>query len=146
MRAPHARAPCARPVRAPHTSHLSPHPWPQLEADGTAGKWNAEESLPWNEALHGGVSGAWLNSYSRKDGTLGHRVLVGAQDHSLRLLQPAKDGGKSGWVREEALASVDSAEFIPLPSMVVDGVRGVGGLGGVSTGGRRVARRDVVPY
>ena len=94
-----------------------------MEADGTAGNWKPEESLPWDQHLHGGVSGAWLNSYSRKDGSLGHRVLVGAQDHSLRLLQPAKEGGKSGWVREEALASVSGAEFIQLPSAVVDGVR-----------------------
>eukprot|EP00966_Prymnesium_polylepis_P302186 6981954-Prymnesium_polylepis.1 len=26
-----------------------------------------------------GLDGAWLNSYQRKDGTLGHRLLVSAQ-------------------------------------------------------------------
>ena len=30
---------------------------------------------------------AWLNSYAHKDGTLGHRLLLGSSEHSLQLLQ-----------------------------------------------------------
>jgi len=35
----------------------------------------------------GALRVAWLNSYAHKDGTLGHRLLLGSSEHSLQLLQ-----------------------------------------------------------
>lgn len=93
----------------------------QIQSDGTTGSWITEDSLPWSVAQHGLVERAWLNAYSRKDGSMGHRLLVSGQDHSLRLLQAAKDGSRSTWVREESLATVQQAELMPMPSMSVDG-------------------------
>lgn len=102
-------------------------PWDslQVQSDGTSGVWSSEDAMPWNVGLSGGVDIAWLNSYDRKDGSLGHRLLVSAHDHSLRLLQATKDSGKAGWVREEALATVAQAEFLHLPSPKIDVVRGM---------------------
>ena len=42
---------------------------------------------------------------------------LAAQDHSLQLV--AKEG-KAGWVREEALASIQDAAFLPLPSAAAE--------------------------
>lgn len=91
----------------------------KVQADGTTGDWSAQERLPWNEHNHGKVARGWLQLYNRKDGSHGHRLLISGQDHSLRLVQ----AGMEGWVREEALGTVEQAEFIPLPSRVVAGVR-----------------------
>ena len=103
-------------TRRARRAHLSHRP-ARTPPAGTHGSWVEEaEALPADRASHGGVTRAWLNSYSRKDGSMGHRVLVGTQDDALRLLQPAKEGARAGWTREEGLATiVDGSQMLPLP-------------------------------
>ena len=92
-----------------------------FEPDGKASAWSEAESLPYSAAEHGALAAAWLNSYARKDGSLGHRLLLSSQDDALQLMQAAKDGGHVAWVREEGLASVQgSVTLVPLPSLVTD--------------------------
>ena len=92
-----------------------------FEPDGKASAWSEPESLPYSAAEHGALAAAWLNSYARKDGSLGHRLLLSSQDDALQLMQAAKDGGHVAWVREEGLASVQgSVKLVPLPSLVTD--------------------------
>ena len=92
-----------------------------FEPDGKASAWSEAESLPYSAAEHGALAAAWLNSYARKDGSLGHRLLLSSQDDALQLMQAAKDGGHVAWVREEGLASVQgSVKLVPLPSLVTD--------------------------
>jgi len=89
-----------------------------LETDGSAGEWSEAETLPYSYDVYGGLADGWLNSYMRKDGSLGHRLLVSSSDHSLQLLQAGKDGARAGWVRLEALASVEHSEPVPLPALI----------------------------
>ena len=63
----------------------------ELDASGAA-PWGEAESLPYAAADHGALGGAWLNAYSRKDGSLGHRLLLASQDHAMQLVQAAKGG------------------------------------------------------
>ena len=97
-----------------------------FDADGTHGEWAPEaESLPAERGSHGGVRAVWLNSYSRKDGSMGHRVLVSTEDDALRLLQPAKEGARAGWTREEGLATIlPGSQMLPLPMEVVEAPEG----------------------
>ena len=91
-----------------------------FEPDAKAGAWSEAESLPYSAAEHGTLVAAWLNSYARKDGSLGHRLLLSSQDDALQLVQAAKDGGRVAWVREEGLASVQGSTLVPMPSLVTD--------------------------
>ena len=96
-----------------------------VEGDGSGGGgWSQSETLPYDEASLGPLRAGWLNSYTRKDGTFGHRLLLTADDHSLLLLQAGKDGsavaGKPSWLRAEALASVRHSEMLPLPALEGD--------------------------
>ena len=58
-----------------------------FEIDGSRSSWSAAERLPYDEESLGALRVAWLNSYAHKDGTLGHRLLLGSSEHSLQLLQ-----------------------------------------------------------
>ena len=88
-------------------------------ADGAAVAWSDPESLPYAAAEHGALDAAWLNAYSRKDGSLGHRLLLSSADHSVQLVQATPGGGKgvSAWLREEALASVRGGLLLPFPTL-----------------------------
>ena len=93
----------------------------QVEADGALGEWSAPEALPFDGVQHGAPTAAWLNSYARKDGSLGHRLLLTSSDHAVQLLQAAKDGaGSVGWVRHEALAAISHSEMIEMPALATD--------------------------
>ena len=93
----------------------------QIDADGSSeAGWSAPEQLPYDEASLGGLGAGWLNSYTRKDGSFGHRLLLTASDHSLQLLQAGKDASGSdgpAWLRHEGLASVRHSEMMPLPAL-----------------------------
>ena len=102
-----------------------------IEADGAHEAWPAATALPYDPAAHGGLGLAFLNSYSRKDGSMGHRLLLSGSDASLQLLQAggAAETGKQGWVREEALATVRHVEALPFPSLAVEGDSAAGAAG-----------------
>ena len=93
-------------------------------ANGAAASaaWSETEALPYAAAEHGPVAAAWLNAYSRKDGTLGHRLLLSSDDHAVQLVQATPGGGKgvSAWLREEALASVRAGLLLPMPALVAE--------------------------
>ena len=43
------------------------------------GEWSSPEVLAPATGEHGRLASVWLNSYSRKDGTFGHRLLIASQ-------------------------------------------------------------------
>jgi len=97
----------------------------QIDAEGWRSEWSGVEVLPYDADAYGSLQAAWLNTYSRKDGTFGHRLLLSSADHSLQLLQTGKEA-KVGWMRPEALASVLHAEPVPLPALIANDESGAG--------------------
>mmetsp|Transcript_70430 Transcript_70430/g.223153 ORF Transcript_70430/g.223153 Transcript_70430/m.223153 type:complete len:981 (-) Transcript_70430:53-2995(-) len=71
-----------------------------------------QETFPLKSADVGVATSAWLNEYERKDGTMGYRALVVAEDHSMTLVQQ----GSVVWTREEGLAAVVDTHIVDLPT------------------------------
>ena len=58
-----------------------------IDAEGGRGEWSSREALPYDAEDCGPLSEAWLNAYAKKDGSLGHRLLLSSSDHTLQFLQ-----------------------------------------------------------
>lgn len=87
----------------------------QISEVGDCSDWEKEGIMKFDQTEHGRIEAVFLNSYSKKEGGFGHRLLVTAEDHSLHVTQPSKDGAAQGWTREEALASVSGVEMLHFP-------------------------------
>jgi hypothetical protein len=68
---------------------------------------------------HGDAVSLFPQLFSKRDGSVGTRVLLTAQDHAAIMLQPGredkenkKDKSAVLWLREEALASVTESAFV----------------------------------
>ena len=86
---------------------------------GVRSTWSDPEALPYNYDEFGPLSRGWLNTYARKDGSFGHRLLLSSSEHSLQLIQTGKEA-KVGWLRAEALGSVRLSVPVPLPALMSD--------------------------
>lgn len=90
--------------------------------------------VPITAADHGDATALFPHLFTRKDDTLGARMLLTSADHAVAMLQAGKVG-KAGpllWVREEALGSVTQCVFVDKKRRV---------LGGADTGMPGVAER-----
>lgn len=61
---------------------------------------------------HGKPVSIYTHFFSKKDNTIGYRVMVLSQDHSISLVQ---HNGRVLWTREESLASITAVEMVELP-------------------------------
>ncbi|XP_064481950.1 ER membrane protein complex subunit 1-like [Ornithodoros turicata] len=78
------------------------------------GEFDGEFTVP---PTYGSPECVHLLPFFRKDRTPSYKILVSTEDHGLVLFHQQ---GKVFWSREEALASVVSAEFIDLPLSETD--------------------------
>lgn len=65
-----------------------------------------------NENFHGKPIKFYSHFFSRKDNSIGYKLLVVFEDHAVVMLQ---HNGRTLWIREESLATITAAEMVELP-------------------------------
>eukprot|EP00117_Sycon_ciliatum_P026496 scpid27070/ scgid21739/ Uncharacterized protein KIAA0090 homolog len=83
--------------------------WLDLSSDRLVTELAQKVHLP---AHHGAPVDTCIYLFSKKDSTLGYRVLLQTEDHALSLVQQS---ARLMWTREESLADIVATELVELP-------------------------------